>query len=321
MVPPPPPPPISLLRTAPAAITAFVRRLPSTARYLWNEQRQWLWMLLPLIVALLPTLRGIKTFWLADDGPLWFQPFVPILSGLLIWERRDEWQPLYQFQQEQFAPDSKNRRGYLFPVIVSCLILVLGSITSTFAVSVAGLVLVSISTFYYLYGFAMLRALWIPLAYLFVMIPPPLGLLAMASGKLQQTTLKVLEVLLRPIEGSITNVGNGLLTASSTIPVSFADGGRGVILPVLVLSLWIAIRRRISVFAALIVFVVAIIVSFVLNLIRVWAFGKLGVHPSLPMTGIVNLFITGLVLFPVSRVARKLAQVGSRGGIQMYPMQ
>lgn len=321
VVPAPPPPTISLLQTIPVAIGDFVRDIPTLARYVWDEEQQWLWALLPLLLALLPTIRGVRGFWFADDAPLWFQPFVPFLSAILVRERRDQWQALYQYQVTQFAPDSKKRRGYLFPLIISCLILVLGSLTSTISLSIAGFVAVIVSTIYYLYGFDLVRTLWIPLAYLLVMIPPPLSLLAQFSGLLQRTMILALAFIVRPLEGNVSRVGETLTTGSITFNVSMADGGRTIVLGVLAFSLWIAIRRRISVFAALIVFVVAIVVSFVLNLMRVYLFAKMGLNPSDVVIGLVNILITALVLFPVSRVARSLARVGTRGGIQMYPMQ
>ena len=221
---------------------------PTTAERLaalWRTQGHWLYVLIPLSLILIRPLRWCWGSWLSFDSPLVFQPFLPFLAAWLIWERRGELQEISDEISLVFGADSPKRRGKLWPVLLSCVILVIAALAMVPSLAMLAFVGIVVGIVYYLYGPTILKALWQPLLLLVLMVPPPGIILGTFSAVLQTVTARIVGALLHLFVGDVRTVGNFIFMPTTPFPIGPSLGGPSVALPTMALTLWWAFRKNV----------------------------------------------------------------------------
>ncbi|MDX1932986.1 MAG: archaeosortase/exosortase family protein, partial [Capsulimonadales bacterium] len=164
------------LRKALLPILHTCSRLPQTApeffRRVWNEQRHWLVPLVPFLFLLYRPIRLAWGTWFGAGSPLTIQAFVPLLAVYLAWEQRHTYAAAYRDFHLMLPAGSKHRRGTIWPLLFSCLLMLVAAVAIVPSLIVLAFVLMVISVIYYVFGWFVLRMLWAPLTFLLLMTPP-----------------------------------------------------------------------------------------------------------------------------------------------------
>ena len=275
---------------------------------LWRTQRHWLLVLIPLALLAIRPIRWSWGSWVATfDSPLIFQPFMPLLAGWLAWEKREELRAIYEEQIFLFGADSPKRRGSLWLVLLGCVTLIVAALAMVAPLAMFGFVLIVIGAVYYLYGGAILRALWQPFLLLLLMIPPPALLLGMVSGLLQGVTSHLVGPALKLFLGDVKTVGNYIFMSSVVFPIGPSLGGPSVALPTMALTLWQAFRKNIRPVNVIILLLIALAVSLLLNLLRTFVIGLISASDQELGKNLIKIpswLLIALSFFLVTRIAR-----------------
>lgn len=288
-------------------LAGFQRDVTPLIRHLL--QPKWLMVIAPLtLLYLYVIVRMGGREWFYFGSPLLFQPFVPLLTIWLIWRRRGQVMRQYYELAFVFPEDSPKRRGKIWPLLISVLIMGFAAIVQMTQLTVIGLVLSIFGAVYYLYGFFQLRSLWQMMAFLVLMIPPPIGTLARVTVLLQlgQTALAA---MVAKIVDSGAEVREKILLhlTASNLMITPALCGVTVVVPVVVLTIWLAVLRRIPVLTTLALIVIGFLMAVVGNTLRVLTLGFLGQeNPNPWVLEITNWVVVGLCFFLTSKVATRL---------------
>jgi hypothetical protein len=271
------------LRRAGGVFASLPKVGPRALSHLWRTQRHWLFVLIPLLIIMVRPLRWCWGLWFSFDSPLIFQPFVPLLSFALLWERRADLEPIYQ-ELSFYPPDSPKRRGKLWPILLGCALMLIASIAMLPSLAMLSFVVILGGCIYYLYGPHITLALWQPLVLLFLMVPPPGGLVPQFTGKLQIGSASVVAPILRLLYPVTRSVGEWVFVLASktddihshSLQITPALSGMSVLLPVLVLTFWQALRLRVRPLNIPVLLSIALLLTLHLNAIRLVLLGVIG---------------------------------------------
>jgi hypothetical protein len=145
-------------------------------------------------------------------------------------------------------------------------------------------VVVFIGCVYYLYGPHITLALWQPLVLLFLMVPPPGALIPQLVGKLQVGSASAVAPVLRLLYPATISVREWIFVLSSqaedirahAIEITPALSGMSVVLPVLTLTLWQALRLKVRPLNVPVLLCIALLITLLLNAIRLILVGVIG---------------------------------------------
>lgn len=283
--------------------------VPTTAERLaalWRTQGHWLLVLIPLSLILIRPLRWCWGSWVSFDSPLVFQPFLPFLAAWLVWERRGELRQLSDELAFVFPAGSPKRRGKLWPVLLSCVTLVIAALAMVTPLAMLAFVGIVSGIVYYLYGPNILKALWQPLLLLILMVPPPGALLGTFSAVLQTVTARIVGALLHLFVGDVRTVGNFIFMPTTPFPIGPSLGGPSVALPTMALTLWWAFRKNVRPINTVILLLIALGVSLLFNGIRTFSIGLIAAsNPELAqsLTRIPSWLLTLLAFVVMTRIA------------------
>jgi len=272
------------LRRAGGLVASLPTVGPRILRHLWQTQRHWLLVLIPLAIIMVRPLRWCWGLWFSLDSPLLFQPFVPLLSLALLRERRAEVEPIYRELSSLYPPDSPKRRGKLWPILLGCALMLIASVAMLPSLAMFSFVVIFIGCIYYLYGPHITLALWQPLVLLFLMVPPPGALVPQFTGKLQIGSAAAVAPVLRLFYPATRSIGAWVFVLSSQaedihshpLEVTPSLSGMSVVLPMLVLTLWQALRLKIRPLNIPVLLCIALIITLLLNAIRLICLGLIG---------------------------------------------
>lgn len=272
-------------------------------------QPKWLMVIVPLVfLYLYVTVRVAQKDWFYLGSPLLIQAIIPLLTIWLVWRRRQEVMRQYYELAFVFPEDSPKRHGKIWPLLLSVLLMMLAAIVQLTQLSVIGLIVGTFSLVYYLYGFFQLRSLWQMLAFLVLMIPTPMWVLTRATILLQlgQTALAAMVAKTFDQGAEVRDRIILHLTASNQV-ITSALCGITVVIPVIVLTIWLAILRRIPVLATLALVIIGLFTAVVLNTLRLILFGVMGMeNPDPWLLEISNWVVVGISFFLLTRVATRL---------------
>jgi hypothetical protein len=294
----------------------IARNAPGFFRHVWQEERHWLLVLLPIVILVAYAYLISRKSWGDFDTALIIQPFVPILAGWLVWQRRHYLATLYRELAFAFPDDSPKRRGNVWGIVIGCLLLFISSFAMLSSLALLGLIIAIAGAVYYLYGPFLLRALWQPLLFLLIMVPLPVTILGRITSIFQLLAAYITTQLFSPIYPKTYQMV-GRVMVNGTIPLNITPSlsGASVIVPLLMLTLWLCILRRIQVAPSLLIMVCAAIIGGALNLLRLIALGFISVSsprlaellllfPSWLLVG-VGFYATFLVMKRITTPRRR----------------
>ena len=192
---------------------------------------------------------------------------IPVLSAYLIYQRRDAL--------------AGPRRGVWMAVclfLAGLLVVFVGSVSTTPAISQYGLVLAIIGVFYLVFGTGSWKQTMVPLALLFFMVPLPHFLHQALSAKLQlfSSELGVFFVSLFGI--SVYLEGNVIDLGTYKLQVLEACDGLRYLFPLLSLSFIFAYLYRAPLWARVTLFLSAVPITVLMNSVRIGMIGVMVEH-------------------------------------------
>ncbi len=179
-----------------------------------------------MIFAFYPMLRPLVQQWI-DDGDMSHGFFVPLVSGYIIWTRRDEILPL------------ANQRNYLglAVMLLAALQFVLGHLAAENFIFRTSIILSLSGLTYFLGGWRLLRLLAFPLGLLLFMVPIPSVIYNRITFPLQIFASRVAEWSLLLIGIPVLRDGNVIELAEHRLQVVEACSGIRSLLSLTFLSL------------------------------------------------------------------------------------
>jgi exosortase len=256
--------------------------LPS---YLWKTQRSWLMLSLLLLVLLYRPFTWFWQIWSTPDSPLSYQPLVPIGAAWLAWLERSKVRALYAELAYLFPEDSPKRRGKLWPTLSGCFLMIVAYLMTVPPLAMIALLLMIVGVIYYAYGPHILASLGRPLSFLLAMAPVPNVIVSMATQKLQLGCAAVAGQILHFFYAEVKVVGTFIQLPGYALEVVGPCSGVSILFPVLAMTLWLAMVRRIPVLPSLLMLSVGAALSLIMNVLRIVMMGVIGVYnPTLAQT-------------------------------------
>jgi exosortase len=242
-----------------------------------------------LALAYYATFRELASEWIRD--PDYSHGFlIPFISLYFIWQRRSE------IGEKTVSPS-----GIGLPLIIlGTALLVLGNLSSeSFTMRISFLiVLAGISIF--LLGWAHLKILFLPIAFLIFMIPIPSILMQQVTFPMQLFASKVAEVSLRVINLPVLREGNVISLPHATLEVAEACSGIRSLMSLLALGVVFAFFTKDKPWHQALLVVACFPIAIVVNSLRVSATGILANYYGIAAAeGFFHGF-SGYVLFIVA---------------------
>ena len=252
------------------------------------------WFLLLAVACYGSILKHLVMQWQTDED-MGHGFFVPLVVGLIIWQRRDE------LAQTEIRP---NWWG-LVVVIWGAIQMVIGTLGVELFTSRTAFIITVIGSVWFLGGTALLKKLAFPLALLFLMVPIPAVIYNQITFKLQLLASRLAFGALEFLNVPVLREGNVLILPNMTLQVVEACSGIRSLLTLTFLSLVYGyfFEHRLWIRAAL--FLSTVPIAIAANASRVTATGILSqLKPDLAQgffhesTGFI-LFIISLVLLAI----------------------
>jgi hypothetical protein len=278
-----------------AKITAFIR-----------QEKYWLLLAIPYFFAwyipqippfttLFPGMTGPANWaeheWFVSIYPQMFQPWVLPMAGLLIWSRRQDLARVWA-RVKMHPPTKFWQRGNVSVLILGCLFLLFAHFVKVKGIAVIGLLLIPIGLIYQVYGLAIIRAMWVPLLFATLMIPPPDSAMTRLISLFHSGTLLIASMILNRI--GMPNGRNGYTLQFYT------QGGFGVeyatpvssiviLLPLLVILLWYGLFRRLRPAVVVGLLIGGTIFAMLVNLLRIIIIAKLQLPQPATASFLMNM--------------------------------
>ena len=291
-----------------AELSSEIRRLPA-------EYPHWIAVGIPLFILAVYVYSVAWDVWFNPAAALWFQPFVPLAVAYAIWRDRFHVQAAYSELTEAFVEGSLRKRGHLIVSFLGCALVVLGALLMLSTLSVVGFVVLLVGGIYYLYGSKILRILGQPLFYLIFMIPPWLTLVGMLTQKSQILSQLVAGQVLQVFMSGVHSAGTTITLPNYILEVTPAASGFNVLAPVLVLTAFLALFKRLHLSWTGILLIVAWGITSALNILRLVIVGTIGGgNPDLAATlrdtnplilAALAFYLTYLVMHWILRPAQR----------------
>jgi len=264
------------------------------------------WFAVLAIACYAPILKRLAIQWM-DDPDMGHGFFVPLVTGLIIWQRREE------LAKTEIRP---NWWGFAL-VVWGAMQMILGTLGVELFTSRTAFVITAIGCVWFLCGTEMLRKLAFPLALLFLMVPIPGVIYNELTFKLQLLATHLAFGVLEFLNIPVLREGNVLQLPNMSLQVVEACSGIRSLLTLTFLSLvfgYFFERRR---WVRVALFLSTVPIAIVANASRVSATGILSqVKPELAQgffhesTGFILFAISLILLVALHRIlvlmARKL---------------
>lgn len=259
------------------ALLASLRRgISDAARAFWQNERRWLWVIVPVVVLAFVSTQWASSTWNSLDYALLFQPLTPLVAAALAWTLRFGIKQLVQEMDFLYPGDSPKRRGKLWPVLLGCLLMIVAGLVTSATLAFVALFFIVVGSIYYVYGPYITRAVWQPLVLLALVIPIPANFLHTLSATLSLGGSAVGgQVLQTMVPGAQGQYGL-LMMPNYQMEVGSALNGINVVLPSVVLILWYCLFRRIHAGFSLLFLAAAAGIASVLNLGRILLIALIG---------------------------------------------
>lgn len=248
---------------------------------LWTrvkQEKHWLFVIVPLLLSLYGPVQWLTQQWTQSSDALGFQPLVPLGVAYLIWAERNAFSNTYRSLVSIYPEGHKARRGTPIVAYLGCAILFFSYITTLGVIAVIGFWVTIIGIVLHVYGLTLLRTLWRPFLFALTMVPVPGSLVDMGTSYLQTGCATVAGAILKLIYPQTHTLGNFISIGSYTAQVSGPCSGVGILLPVMVLTLFLALLRNIRWTITLILLGCSAGISLVMNTIRIVMMGAIGVQ-------------------------------------------
>ncbi len=238
--------------------------LLTTANAIWTDEQR---RVVPIVLASL-TVAIVFAFWNAFQN-LWFRwgesqelshsYFLPLISGWMLWERRDA------LLKSVGAPQILG----LVPTGVSLFFLVVGELINVPLVAQGGFVLLLMSLTYLFGGRSLFVITLIPLAYLLFMIPPPYWAITVMSWNFQLMSSELGVALIRLFDIPVFLSGNVIHLPSAKLEVVEACSGLRYLFPFLSLGALAAYFYKGPLWHRLAIFLSTIPITILMNSFRI----------------------------------------------------
>jgi exosortase len=233
--------------------------------------RAWLWLAAALAVLISLQYSSIllllvKTW--CTDSNFSHGFFVPAFSAFVIWQKRKELASV---------PISPAWSG-LVVIVLALLVYLLGVIGAELFLSRSSLVLLLSGLVVYFLGWAFLRALAFPLAFLLLMIPLPALILNQITFPLQFLASNVASSLLSSLGVPVLREGNIIQLPTMSLEVVEACSGIRSLVSLVTLAIIYGYLQESSAALRVILAVAAVPIAIAANSLRVTGTGLLGVY-------------------------------------------
>jgi exosortase/archaeosortase family protein len=241
----------------------------NTPMYAFKEGLQFLkreprWLILIALLLLLliqPTLWLLGT-WFDWHSPFFAQPLV-LLGALLIGHsRRVEVAKTAQELATLFPEESSKRRGNILVLLLGGAIALVGHLLRMDFLAILGFVVVFMGIIFYFYGPFILKTLFPALLFLFFLIPLPKTLTGMCLAGFQNGTYSCLNPFFKT--NSMTIEANNFVMAINEPLAS----GLHLFIPMVIFCIGWALYKRYSLYNTLIMLAVSILLSLLVNVLR-----------------------------------------------------
>jgi exosortase len=258
----------------------------------------------PLLVVLLPALLmlwlpyriGWTHLWWRGETMSGYQMLIPLGAFALGWVRlpRLHHPPLLPWEARL-----SDKPGGLTLFALGCLVWLLGHLWTYVEVSAVATVLLAAGIVFHLWGWRGLQAFQTPLLFLLLMVPLPGVLASPLSQSLQLNSTTAAANLLDLMGVPVQAMGNTLVLPHYHLEVSQACGGAGILLGVLVLTLWLLGMMRTSRLQQGVLLSLAVSLELGLNIGRITLMGLLALKWPKLTTALhdANSWVFTLLLF------------------------
>ncbi len=261
--------------------------------------------LLGLAAVLLPTMFDVaRLTWTSEQGG--HAPIIVATGAWLLWRE-------LQSTPARARP-GKSWLGSLMMAV--CLVLyVVGRITGVLEIEAAGMYLGIVSAFYLLVGGPLMRALWFPILYLAVALPPPDQLVAAITQPLKIAISQFAVALLGAFGYPIARAGVMIQIANYELFVAAACAGLNSIISLSAICLfYVYLRHRSDWLSFLVVGALIVPVAVFSNFVRVLAlilityyFGEAAAQGFMHDFAGLTLFVVALLtIFGVDALFNRL---------------
>jgi exosortase len=244
-----------------------------------------------LILCYWPILYRMGTQWATDEN-MGHGFFVPIMAGIVAWQRRDELMA---------EPRKPNPLGLVIVVFAGLLSVVatlgaeLFSARFSFVVALFGTIL-------YLGGTRWLKLLLFPLLLLLFMIPIPAIIYSSITMKLQTLASQLGEVMISAMGIPVLREGNTLKIPSQTLDIAEACSGIRSLMTLMFLSLFVSYFMDKKVWMRWVLLIATIPIAILANGVRVAVTGLLSEINTQLATGVYHE-IEGYIVYVIALVA------------------
>ncbi|MES2465026.1 MAG: exosortase/archaeosortase family protein [Armatimonadota bacterium] len=279
--------------------------------HLWKTQRPWIILFLMTVVLLYRPFTWFWEIWSTPDSPLSYQPLVPLGVAWLAWAERGQVKALYAELAYLFPVSSPKRRGKLWPVISGCILMLVAYLMTVPPLAMISFLLMVVGVIYYIYGPYILTALRKPLSFLLVMAPVPNVIVSMATQKLQLGCATVAGQILTLFRPEVKVVGTFIELKGYALEVVGPCSGVSILFPVLAMTIWLAMLRRMRILPGLILLCAGAALSLIMNVLRIVMMGIIGVYnPTLAQTlhDMNSIAFTALAFYLTFLVANLLGR-------------
>lgn len=213
--------------------------------------------------------------------------FIPLVSMWFLWERRAA------------IAGSLGAGSWLgtAAVVASCLLLVLGALTDTFALSHASLLVTVFGLALALGGWSLLRVVFVPLAFLAFMVPLPYLISSKLTYGLQLVSSELGVGFIRLCNIPVYLEGNVIDLGGYQLGVVEACSGLRYLIPFLGLSFIAAYAFRGPLWQKAVVFLAAIPITIIMNGFRIGMIGVISQYAGISYAEGALHYFEGWVVF------------------------
>jgi exosortase len=244
-----------------------------------------------LLLCYWPILYRMGSQW-ANDANMGHGFFVPIMAGVIAWQRRD---------QLLAEPRNPNLLG-LFVVILGGLLSVVATLGAELFSARVSFVIALFGTILYLGGTKWIKILLFPLLLLLFMIPIPAIIYSALTMKLQTLASELGEFMIGAMGIPVLREGNTLKLPSQTLDIAEACSGIRSLMTLLFLSLFISYFMDKKVWMRWALLIATVPIAIGANGVRVAITGLLSEIDTKLASGIYHE-VEGYIVYIVALIA------------------
>jgi exosortase len=244
-----------------------------------------------LILCYWPILYRMGTQW-ATDANMGHGFFVPIMAGIIAWQRRD---------QLMAEPRRPNLLG-LFVVILGGLLSVIATLGAELFSARVSFVIALFGTVLYLGGTRWIKILLFPLLLLLFMIPIPAIIYSTITMKLQTLASELGEIMISAMGIPVLREGNTLKIPSQTLDIAEACSGIRSLMTLLFMALVVSYFTDKKVWMRWVLLIATVPIAIVANGMRVAVTGLLSEIDIKLASGVYHE-VEGYIVYVVALLA------------------